>query len=161
MTLSQGSALKGGIKGFGASDTSCGLELTLWCPTGETFWVIDIYFFLLWEHQKDWNRSQTRCAHGKAPLWTSNLQCLLNMRTQHLRSASRVFWTGVPDWGNPSTFWVFLPIFLPSVHRVPQHQTRALLGETSDKHSAFRQGKETALTQIYMALRTALGAFAI
>lgn len=144
--------LKGGIKGFGGSDTSCGLDQTLWCSTGETFWIIKIFCFILLEHQRDWNRSWTHCAHGKAPLWTTDLQYLLNMRTQPLPSRSAVVLEfsepAISDWGNPSTLWVFLPIFLPSVHRVPQYQTWALQEETSDQRfQPFRLPKDLSAGQ--------------
>lgn len=77
-----GLCTSGWHQGFGASDTSCGLEQTLWCPTGKTFQVIIIFCWILWEHQRDWNSSQTHCAHRKAPLWITNLQHLLNTRAQ-------------------------------------------------------------------------------
>lgn len=94
MTSSKGSALQGGIKGLGAWDTDCGLEQNLWCPMRKTFWVVIIFWFILWEHQRDWNTSQTHCAHGKAPLWTTNLLWIRGPSlTLLLCSTFRVIWT--------------------------------------------------------------------
>lgn len=116
----------------------------LWCPMGMTIQVIIILRFILWEHQRDWDRSWTHCAHGKG----SSMDHKLPVPSVYEGPASPLL-----DCSTSRVFWAqyFLSVPCPppicAQGAPPPDQGRNLWPAPSllGCPSAFQQSREAAL----------------